>query len=118
MAGTSATASRSCSREEKSAIALRAPGVLGVHGGEIGHLRLLGAVRRLGTAVDAEIAHLLAAEGAAGEHALDGLLDHALGELALEDLAGGAVLDAAREAGMPVVALVGPLVAGQLHLLG
>ena len=72
----------------------------------------------LGTAVDAQVAHLLAAQRAAGEHALDRLQDHPLGETALEDLAGGAVLDAAGKAGVPVVALVGALVAGHLHLLG
>ena len=85
---------------------------------EVEHLGVLGAVRMLGAGVDAQVAHLLAAERAAREHPLDRLLDHPLGEAALEDLAGGAELDAARIAGVPVVALVGALVAGQLHLLG
>ena len=79
-------------------------------------LGLLGLMRMLGAGVDAQIAHLLAAERAAREHALDGLLDHALGEAALEDRLRGALLDAADEAGVLVVDLVLALAAGEHHL--
>jgi hypothetical protein len=50
-----------------------------------------------------------AGERAARHHALHGLVDHALGVLALEDLRRGAGLDAARIAGVPVIDLVGRL---------
>ena len=43
---------------------------------------------------------------------------HPLGMLAVENLLGGAILDAARIAGMPVIDLVGALVAGQHDVAG
>src|SRR4051812_23743681 len=74
-----------------------------------------GGVRRL---VDAEIAELSASERPMGQHALHGLLNDALGELALEDRAGGALLDAADETGVVHVDLLLALAPGQNDLLG
>src|SRR5437899_1659915 len=71
-----------------------------------------------GACIDAEILHLAAAKRAARYHALDGLLDDALGEAALEQLARGALLDAAGVASVPVVDLVGVLLASEHHLVG
>ena len=48
---------------------------------------LLGVHAMLGAGEDAQVGHLLARQAVAGQHPLDGLLDHALGVLALEDLA-------------------------------
>ena len=79
---------------------------------------LLGDMRMLGAGIDAQVLHLAAAERAARDHALDRLLDDALGETALEQLARGALLDAARMAGVPVVDLVGELLAGEGDLVG
>ena len=75
-------------------------------------------VRMLAALVDLEVAHQLALQRPAREHALDGLLEDALGELAVEDLARRALLDAARIAGVPVVDLVVTLGAGEDDLLG
>ena len=47
----------------------------------------LAAVRMLGAVVEVQGAHLVAAERAARDHALDGLFKDALGEAAFEDLA-------------------------------
>src|SRR5690606_25009127 len=77
-----------------------------------------GRMGMFGAGIDLQIAHLLAAQGTARDHALHGLLDDALGEAAFEKLAGGALLDAARIARMPVIDLVAELLAGQLDLLG
>ena len=68
-------------------------------------------MRMLGAGIDAQIAHLDAAERAARDHALDGLFHHALGETTLEDLLGGAFLDATDEAGVLVIDLVVALAA-------
>src|SRR3546814_2918104 len=76
------------------------------------------SVLMVGARENAQVAHLLAAERAARDHALDGLFEHALGEAALEDLRGAGFLDAAGIAGMLVIALVGHLLAGELHLFG
>ena len=57
-------------------------------------------MRMLGAGVDAQIAELHPAERAARDHALDRLLDDALGEAALEQLARCALLDAADIAAM------------------
>src|SRR5262245_59924813 len=70
------------------------------------------------TLVDLEGAHPLALQGAALQHALDRQLDSALGELAVENLARGGLLDAARVAGVAVVDLVRRLIAGEDDLLG
>ena len=67
----------------------------------------LAAVRMLGAGIEVQRAHLLAPERPARDHPLDRLLEHALGEAALEHLAGGDRLDAAGIAGVLVVDLVG-----------
>ena len=72
----------------------------------------------LSTFVDAEIAELRAAERPVRQHALHRLLDDALGELALEDRARGALLDAADEVGVVVIDLLVALAAGQDDLFG
>ena len=72
----------------------------------------------LRTLVDLEIAHQFALQRSALQHALHGLLDDALGELALEDPPRRRLLDAAGVAGVPVVDLVGVLIAGEDDLLG
>ena len=68
--------------------------------------------------IDAQVAELRAAERPTRQHALHGLLDDALGELALEDRAGRALLDAADEAGVVVIDLLLALAAGQHDLVG
>src|ERR1700752_5520155 len=75
-------------------------------------------MRMLGAGIDAQIAHLDAAERTARDHALDRLFHYALGETALEDLFGGALLDAADEAGVLVVHLVVALLAGEHDMRG
>src|SRR3546814_7845409 len=72
----------------------------------------------LGAGIDAQVLHLLPAEGVARDHALHRLDHDALRMVAFEDLAHRALFDAARMAGVPVELLVGELLAGQLHLLG
>jgi len=71
-----------------------------------------------GALVDAQVAHDLAEERTAREHALHGLLDHALGETALENGLGRALLDAARKPGVVIVHLLIALAAGEDHLVG
>ena len=80
--------------------------------------RLLRRVRMVGARIDAQVAELRAAERAARQHALHRLLDDALGELALEDRARGALLDAADVAGVVVVDLLLALAAGEHDLVG
>ena len=80
-------------------------------------LGLLGLVRVLGTDEDLEAGHHALAEVVAGEHAGDGLLDHALG-LALADLGGGGRAAAGAPAGVLLVDLLRLLGAGELDLLG
>src|ERR1700730_8538839 len=89
------------------------PHVLAIHRSDINRHGLLGFMRMFGTGVNAQIAHLHAAERTARDHALDGLLDHALGETTLEDRLRGAFLDAADETGVLVVDLVVALATGQ-----
>src|SRR5581483_11260329 len=89
------------------------PHVLAVHLGNIDLLGLLRLMRMLGTAVNTQIAHLNAAERTTRDHALDRLLQHALGETTLEDLARGALLDMADIAGVLVVGLLLALATGQ-----
>src|SRR3546814_16061454 len=67
---------------------------------------------------DAQVAHLLATERAARDHAFDGLFEHALGETAFENLRGARFLDAAGIAGVLVVTLVLQFLTGERHLLG
>ena len=70
----------------------------------------------LGAGVNVQFAYLLAAEGVARDHALDGLDDDTLWMLALEDRADSPLTDAARIAGVSVILLVRHLAAGKLHL--
>ena len=62
-----------------------APHVLGVQVGDASGFGLLRRVRMLGALVDAQVASICADQRALGQHALDGLLEHALGEAAVED---------------------------------
>ena len=72
----------------------------------------------LGALVDAQVTEDLAEERAAGQHALDGLLDDPLREAALEDELGRTLLDAAGIASVVVVHLLVALAAGQDDLVG
>src|SRR5438309_3790648 len=63
-------------------------------------------------------AHLVAAEWATRNHALNGLFEHAFGKAALEHLARGDLLDAAGVAGVFVINLLLELAAGEADLLG
>ncbi len=56
---------------------------------------LLCFMRVVRAGVDTQVLHLATAERAARNHALDGLLDDALREATFDDLARGALLDAA-----------------------
>ena len=94
------------------------PHVLAVELGDVERHRVLRHVRMLGALVDAQVAHQLALERTAREHALDGLVDDALGVLAVHDLAGRALLDATGIAGVVVVDLVFVLGAGEDDLVG
>src|SRR5690242_13178151 len=89
------------------------PHVLAIHLGDIDFLRLLRLMRMLGAGIDVKIAHLPAAQRTARNHALDRLLDHALGEAAFEDLPRRTLLDMTDIAGVLVVNLVLALAAGQ-----
>lgn len=71
----------------------------------------------VGATVDAEIAELPAAERSSWQHPLNGLLHHALGKLAGEDLLRGSLLDAADIAGVVMVDLLLRLSSGQNHLV-
>ena len=71
----------------------------------------------LGTCKDAQVGHLLAAQLAAGQHALDSLHDDALWMRAFQDIGFGFGLDAAWVASVPVVTLFA-LTTGQLDLVG
>src|ERR1700748_1042292 len=93
------------------------PRVLAVQLGDVELLGRLGLVRMIGAAVDAEVAHLDTAERTTRDHALDGLLEHALGMLALEDLARGALLDVADVTGVLVVGLLLALATGEDRML-
>src|SRR6478735_3605189 len=79
--------------------------------------RRLSLVRMISAAVNTEVAHLDATERTTRDHALDGLLEHALGMLAFKDLARGALLDVADIAGVLVVGLLLALAAGEDRML-
>src|SRR4029079_3519308 len=66
----------------------------------------------------AEVLHLTTAERAARNHALNSLLEDALRKAAFDDLASGTLLDAAGITGVPIVNLVGVLLAGENDLVG
>src|SRR3546814_8084614 len=84
---------------------------------DLDHFGALPFMRMVGAGEDAQVAHLLAAERAARDHAFDGLFEHALGKTAFEDLRRARFLDAAGIAGVLVVTLVLQLLAGERHLL-
>src|SRR5215217_5977328 len=92
------------------------PHVLAIHRSNIARLRLLGFVRMLRPGVHAQVTKLHAAKRTARNHALDRLLDHALGKAALEDRLSRALLDAADEAGVIVINLVVALAPGEHHV--
>src|SRR5690606_4584739 len=103
-------------REFSSAIGLH-PHILLVENRNIQLLWLLGFVRMVSTGIDAQVLHLAASKRPARNHALDCLLDHTLGETALEDVARSALLDAAWMTGVPVILLVFVLAAGKADLV-
>src|SRR5471030_152250 len=119
--GASGVAGLSCdnwSRDCMLSAILCGPHVLAIHRGDVDRLGLLGLVRMLGPGIDAQVAELHAAKRPARNHALDGLLEHALGETALEDRLRGAFLDATDEAGVVVIDLVIALAPGQHDMRG
>src|SRR6478672_3249165 len=89
------------------------PHVLAIHRSDIDRFGLLSLVRMLGTGVNAQVTELNPAQRTARNHALDGLLDYALGKTTLEDRLCRAFLDAADEAGVIVINLVVALAPGE-----
>jgi hypothetical protein len=81
-------------------------------------LRVLAGVRMLRAVVEVKRAHLVAAERAARDHALHRLLEHTLGETALEHLARSRLLQPAGVAGVLVIDLLVELAAGEADLVG
>ena len=75
-------------------------------------------MRVIGAVVEVKCTHLIAAERSAGDHALNRLFEHALGEAALEHLARGDLLDPAGIAGVLVVDLLVELAPGEADLVG
>ena len=75
-------------------------------------------MRVFATGINTQICHLLAAECTTRQHALDGGSHDPIGKFSLKYLASGTLLNAARMAGMPIINLVGPLLAGQLDFIG
>ena len=71
----------------------------------------------IGTCVNTQICHLLLAQRAAGQHALNSFDQQALGKLAFQNLACSTLLDAAGMASVPIMDLVRPFLAGQLDLV-
>src|SRR6516165_5534227 len=92
--------------------------IFAIQRGDIEELRLLRFMRVVGPGKDPQVLHDPAPELPARDHPLDGLLDDALWVSAVEDGTLAAPLDPAGVAGMPIEDAVGPLVAGQLNLLG
>src|ERR1700722_5377397 len=93
------------------------PHVLAIHRSNVHRFGLLGFMRMLRPGVNAQVAELYTAEWPARNHALDGLLDHALGKATLEDRLGRTFLDAADETGVVVIDLVVALASRQ-HDMG
>jgi len=58
-------------------------------------------MRMVGTSIDMQVAHGVAAKRATRDHALYGFLDHTGRKTAIEDLVCSARLDAARITGVP-----------------
>src|ERR1700694_1950217 len=82
------------------------PHILAVERLDIEGLRLLRLMRVLVGGIHFQIAHELALQRPAAEHALHRLHHDALRELALEDLSRRALLDASGIAGVPLIELV------------
>src|ERR1700678_3314575 len=108
---------RTPSQERVSAMDFSASAVLGVEFRDVEHGRRLRCVRVVRTFIDPQVAELLLAQRPARKHALDRLLDDALGELALEDRLGRPFLDAADIAAVVIVDLLVELAAGEHHLV-
>src|ERR1700731_127447 len=87
--------------------------VLAIHRSNVHGFGLLGFVRMLRPGVNAQVTELHAAQWSTRNHALDGLLDDALGKTAFEDRLGRTLLDAADEAGVVVIDLVVALASRQ-----
>ena len=87
-------------------------------GVDVERLRLGAAMRVLGAGVKVQRAHLRPAEGAARDHPLDSLLQHALRKAAFEHLVGGDLFQAAGITGVLVISLGLELVAGETDLVG
>src|SRR5262245_26150979 len=94
------------------------PRVLAVERLHVQHLGLLGLVGMRRTLVDLQVAHELALQRPAPEHAADRQLEDPLREFAVVKPARRALLDAAGVARVAVVDLVVGLVAAEHHLLG
>src|SRR5205823_12845949 len=94
------------------------PHILAVERLGIEALGLLCVVRVRVGGVDLQVAHELALQRSAAEHALHRLLHDALRELALEDSPWRRLLDAPGIAGMPLIELVVGLAAGEDGLVG
>ncbi len=94
------------------------PHIFSVHRTDIERCGLLRRMRMLRSGKDAKILHDPASQRAARQHALDRLLDHALGMPAGEDRALAAPFDPAGIAGVPVEDIILAFVAGQLDLFG
>src|SRR4029453_11062494 len=93
------------------------PHVLAVERLDVERLGLLRLVRMAGAGIHLEVAHQLALQRAALEHALDRLLADALRVLAVENLARRALFDSAGVAGVPLIKLVLGLVTREDRLL-
>src|SRR6185369_16446701 len=92
--------------------------VLAVHRRDVEEFGVLAAVRMLGAVVEMEGTHLVAAERAARDHALNRLFQDALGETTLEHLGGRDFFEPARITGVLVVGLLLELAAGEADLVG
>src|SRR5215472_2330919 len=92
------------------------PHVLAIELGDVEFFWILRLVRMLGAGIDPQIAELHAAERPTRDHALDGLLHHALGETSLEDLPRRALLDVTDIASVLVIDLLLPLTPGEHRL--
>src|ERR1700760_1809442 len=92
------------------------PHILAIHRSNVHRFGLLGFMRMLRPGVNAQVAELHTAEWPARNHALDGLLDHALGKATLKDRLGRAFLDAADETGVIVINLVVAFAPGEYDM--
>src|SRR6476469_10327374 len=92
--------------------------VLAVHRRDVERFGVLARVGMLGAVVEMQCAHLVAPERPARDHALNRLFEDSLGEPALEDLAGGGLLEPARITGVLVVDLLAELAPGEADLVG